>query len=125
MEKNYSITSQDNVTVVRFASRVDLDTAKAAIHEAALRDTARLQLFDFSPGGRFDLNSSEIQQLADFGRRIRDADSWKVAIVAPEDLDYGLLRMYRAYRDQGSTEVRHHVFRECDEALAWLRQSEQ
>ena len=107
--------------MVRFTSRVDLDTAKVAISDAATSGTARLQLYDFSSGGSFDLKSLEIQQLADFARRQTEADLWRVAIVAPDDLDYGLLRMYRAYRDQGKAEAQHNVFRNCDEALAWLQ----
>lgn len=124
MDKPYSITSQDDVAVVRFDSRVDLSTAKAAIQDVAVADAADLQLYDFSPGGRFDLDASEIQQLAEYGRRLGDSHSSRVAIVAPHDLDYGLLRMYRAYRDQGRTEARHQVFRNCDDALDWLRQPE-
>ena len=42
----------------------------------------------------------------------------KVAVVAPEDLSFGLARMYEAFAD--SVPWDFEVFREMNAALAWL-----
>lgn len=43
----------------------------------------------------------------------------KTAIIAKRDLSYGLSRMYQAYSDSVPGEL--VVFRDIDDALAWLR----
>jgi hypothetical protein len=49
----------------------------------------------------------------------------KLAIVATQDLHFGLARMYQAYRasDTRSTKI-VEVFRSLEEALAWLDEAE-
>lgn len=46
----------------------------------------------------------------------------RIAVVAPDDLSYGLGRMYQTYRHGDPSNVRHvGVFRTMAEALAFLR----
>ena len=50
-----------------------------------------------------------------------DADA-KFAIVAPEDIGFGLGRMFQAYREmEKSSRKEVGVFRTLDEAFAWLQ----
>ena len=46
----------------------------------------------------------------------------KFAIVAPQDEIYGLGRMYEAYRESTSGTKRVAVFRNQEDALAWLEE---
>ena len=67
------------------------------------------------PGGE------RLRELAGTSASMDAATSSRFAIVAPDDLAFGLGRMYAAYRgvDPRSTkEV--HVFRTMEEAVAWL-----
>jgi hypothetical protein len=41
----------------------------------------------------------------------------KVAVYAPNDLDYGMARIYSAHAEKFEA---HRVFRDFDEARAWL-----
>jgi len=51
----------------------------------------------------------------------RDAEA-KFAIVAPEDLGYGLGRMFQAYREMEKASRKEvGVFRTLEEAFAWLQ----
>jgi hypothetical protein len=44
--------------------------------------------------------------------------SGRVAVVVHRDVDFGMARMYSAYVDEFSAEVR--VYRDFDEAVRWL-----
>ena len=48
----------------------------------------------------------------------RGATQWRVAVVAPGDHSFGLARMYEAF--SGSLPWEFRVFRDSDEARAWL-----
>lgn len=65
----------------------------------------------------------EVRQLAQFvlERRPPRPPS-RMALVASRDVDFGLARMFEAFReDDRLTEV--HVFREIDDAISWARGS--
>ena len=64
--------------------------------------------------------TDEIQALAAaIGRRLDHDGRHKVAIAAPQDLAYGLARMYEAYAGQLPIEL--NVFRSREKALQWLK----
>ena len=67
------------------------------------------------PGGE------RLRELAATSASMDTQASSRFAIVAPDDLAFGLGRMYAAYRDvdaRSTKEVR--VFRTMEEAVAWL-----
>ena len=116
MAKNYSIDTADGITVVRFYKSLGIDEIRAAIIDVAENHLSDLRLWDLS---RADINltSSQIEQLAKYGKSKFSIPS-KVAIVAPEDLTFGLMRIYEVYRKQDLTEIK--VFRSEQEARIWL-----
>jgi len=68
----------------------------------------------------FELSNSDIRQIASFVAREQPAiPPTKVAFVTPNDIDFGLSRVYEAFRKDPRTEFR--VFRDIDEALEWAR----
>lgn len=84
---------------------------------------------DYRPGmiGLADLRSytwraetSDIKRIAQF--MIANGDTIgrsRTAIVVSDDYSYGMSRMYEAFADASPIEV--DVFRDMDEAVAWLR----
>lgn len=76
-----------------------------------LFDLSRVTDFDVGPGRIRDIASVAIFSKA--SRR---------AVVAPEDVLFGLSRMYTGYRDAAAENLR--VFRTLEEALAWLEDTE-
>jgi hypothetical protein len=70
-------------------------------------------------GASFNLSAAEVQELAEFtkgGGHFQSAG--KAAYLASADLEFGLLRMFKVYREQGGVQVA--VFRDREEAIAWL-----
>ncbi|MCW8956944.1 MAG: hypothetical protein OQL09_08680 [Gammaproteobacteria bacterium] len=94
-----------------------MDEIKSAINTIAVKNNMNeLRLWDLS-NGIFDLTETELRELAEYGKSSFLLPS-KVAIVAPKNLEFGLSRMYEAYREEGL--VKHRVFRTEQEARAWL-----
>ncbi|GJM44811.1 MAG: hypothetical protein DHS20C21_16530 [Gemmatimonadota bacterium] len=69
----------------------------------------------------FDLSSPETRQLAQFVLENQPTPPPRVAFVTGSDVDFGMSRVFEAYREDPQTEFR--VFREYDEAVSWARES--
>jgi hypothetical protein len=65
-------------------------------------------------------SGATLHEFADFIRRqyLSTTATPKVAVVAPEDISFGLARMYEAFSEEVPWEF--EVFRAIDAALAWL-----
>lgn len=60
-----------------------------------------------------------LRRVADMFRKFeRQPEAVKVAFIATTDAAFGLARMYQAFRAESAADMR--VFREADEARAWL-----
>jgi hypothetical protein len=68
-------------------------------------------------------SADRIRQLARLSAGMDAAMTSKLAIVAPGDFEFGLGRMYEAFRELQSGTKQVNVFRSLEEALAWLGQS--
>ncbi|MFP4310220.1 MAG: hypothetical protein ACLFPR_11680 [Desulfococcaceae bacterium] len=76
-------------------------------------------LVDFSGVARVEVPTETIRKVAEEYRVF--SDQCRRIIVAPQDLAYGLCRMYEGYRDL--PESRFFLFRTLPEAMAWLTQN--
>ena len=77
-------------------------------------------LVDMRGVERFEVSGDAIRQLVRSFARFSGADN-RLAIVAGSDVVYGMARMYEQLRSDTTEEIR--VFRDVDEARAWLKQS--
>ena len=77
-----------------------------------------LRLYDFSVG--WNAPTEEIKQIAEYAGKLIASSATRVALLAPEDLSYGLARMYQAYQDTENKAPDFKVFRSREEALSWL-----
>ncbi|MBT8364680.1 MAG: hypothetical protein KJP23_08235 [Deltaproteobacteria bacterium] len=117
MEKNYTVEIIDDVTVVRFLIKPGPDEIRMSIDEVAAISAKGLRLWDFSCGG-LNLPGTQIEEMAAYAKT-KFLQPSKVAIVAPEDLSYGLSRIYEALRRQEGLEI--EIFRGEQKALNWLK----
>jgi hypothetical protein len=80
------------------------------------------ELVDMGDVEHIALPSAErVRQLASLSTDMDTPTTGKLAIVAPKDFEFGLGRMYQAYREmesRGTKQVR--VFRSMELALEWL-----
>lgn len=115
MAKNYSVDITGQITTVRFSRAPGVDDVRAALDEVFERSPSRLRLWDLTCG--VDLPPEQVRELAEHGKSLTSPVA-KVAVVATEDLTYGLSRMYGIFREEEHVEFR--VFRTEQEARAWL-----
>lgn len=82
-------------------------------------DLARFQIWDFSTATQIVVDVEKIQAMAGQDKQAAQALSQLVvACVAPDDLIYGLSRMWQAFADDEAIDA--HVFRDSKSAEVWM-----
>ncbi len=117
MPHSFSIVRETGIVAVSFDSAPDLATlieVAAALIEGHGDD--RVFLGNFSNG--VALEPTELREIAEGSKALAESRGRIVALVAPENLHYGLMRMFAVYREQDGSEVA--VFRERAAAEQWL-----
>lgn len=118
MTKIFSIIQHEDITEVSFSSPPGLADLLEATNAHATKKVSRKRLWDMSCG--YNISTEELQKIAQRGRTVRTPEHSKVAIVAPDDLSYGITRVYSALRQDPRSQ--HKTFRSRDEAIAWLNE---
>lgn len=78
------------------------------------------EILDLSAVERFEVTSSGLRKLVDLDAqqaKLR-TDPYKLAVVAPADHVFGMIRMYQMFSETNPNDVR--VFRELPEVEEWL-----
>jgi len=117
MDKCYSIEVIDGITTTRFFRKAKMSAIIEAMDEVLAKHLSPLRLWEFKAGA--DIDSNQIRDIARYGQKIWPTPS-KAAIVASDNLSFGLARMHDAYRVQELHETR--VFRTEEAALKWLKE---
>jgi len=117
MEKSYLIEISEGITVIRFIRKPEFNEILEAINEASTIDEYNLRLWDMRAG--LDLSNEEIDKIARHGKAVWRTPS-KAAVVAPNDLAFGLIRMFEVHREQEEHLTR--AFRTEKEAIKWLKE---
>lgn len=112
----YEIEVQGGVAIVRLLVPPTVDDVLAVMQALNALPDATCRLWDLRAG--FELGAPELQALAKATARHRPAGA-RAAVLATDDLAFGLSRMYEAF--VGDTSDRFRVFRAREEALSWLR----
>jgi len=115
------IHEDSGVAVVSCSGVLRVRDAKQAAKELWLTADwpGKSALWDFREA-QFDLSSSDVREIAEFIlARQREEPPERMAFVAPRDVDFGMARMFEAFRDDSRTAFR--VSRDYDEALSWAR----
>ncbi len=116
MTKIFSIIQHEEITEVCFSSPPEVNDLIAAAREHAGPRMHRKRLWDMSCG--YNVSTVELNKIAQTGHNIEVPDNSRVAIVAPDDLSYGVTRIYSVLRKDSRSQ--HQVFRTREDALAWL-----
>lgn len=116
-QTKYSIEDVGGITVTTFFVKVDLEITKRAMDNALKNWACILRLWDFAFG--VDYSQEDVVEIATKGKAMWPAPS-KGAIVVPDDLSFGVMRMHDVYREKEQLETR--TFRKRQEAMAWLNE---
>ncbi len=117
-------TIDDERRLVLTVSSGTLSDADVMQHKAALRDDPRVtrdmkELSDVRAIERLDITEVGIRQMTRFDRdAAASRGGHTLAIVATEDIIFGMARMYEMLTEENVRSVQ--VFRDIDEATRWL-----
>jgi hypothetical protein len=98
----------------------DLYEAFSALWLSPDYDPGLDELIDLRGVTGLGVTSSGIRRLGETSLELhRGTPAVRVAIVAPDNLTFGLSRMYEAFVEESNSE--YNVFRSLEEALSWLK----
>ena len=117
MSSNFVIEQQDGVTTIRLLRLMDVDQFLVMLEEIAKQEIGDRRLWDATRN--FNFSAEEIRQIAVHVRAIFPRAE-RVAFVAADDLTFGQIRMFEAFRDPDDFPTR--VFRDEPTARAWLQE---
>lgn len=123
MPMTIDLESNDGIAIGIAHGSLTLDEIKesaAAMWRAVEASEVRM-LWDLRDA-RFDLAQTAVRDLAEFVRRLVSVSNVRTAFVASRDLEFGLIRMFEALRDEEG--VRTSVFRDRERAVEWLENVE-
>lgn len=66
-----------------------------------------------------EISSEGVRRIARHASKVTTRDDFRTAVVAPSDAEFGLLRMFEAFRERA--EGNFGVFRDLESARVWLR----
>ena len=120
MSEDFLVEHRDGVDIVRILRTLSFEATLRALDEIVNHVSADRRMWVLSE--HMTLTSKEITEIS-----ARARDRWplasRVALVASDDLAYGILRMYATYREDAT--LNNRVFRDEDAALAWLETGEE
>jgi hypothetical protein len=117
-ENVFSIYSLGGIIFVDFLKPPSVENFKNAIDDVVLCERNRRRLWDLTCGIKF--TTAEIKALARYAKSELTTPFSKAAIVAPDNLTFGLFRVHDVEREDSLVE--QIVFRNKRDALAWLKQ---
>lgn len=118
MTKMYELDVQHGIVRVKFTRSPQVEDFCRALDEVVGLESNQFRLWDFSCGVNW--SSRELEEIAAYAKIVVRTPASKIAIIAPDDLTYGLFRVHEVFRaDEYSEQT---VFRSDGEAVDWLRQ---
>ena len=119
MKKEYSINFSDGISIIRSFKELTFQDIIEIIDDMSENYSYERRLWDISEYGMC-LTSDELEKIAVYGK-LNFIKPSKMAIVVSNNLDFGLARMFEAYRAE--KKVKTMVFHKKQEACSWLRET--
>jgi len=116
--------SEKDLTVYTVAGTVPAAVYATNIHEFyVVGPVTKHVLWDLTGAELEHLLPGDVQSIAKTPRKfLEDRAGGRTAIVAPNDLAFGLARMYEFTVDPAEVPVEVQVFRSAEEASRWLQE---
>ncbi|MCR9261789.1 MAG: hypothetical protein NXH95_18890 [Pseudomonadaceae bacterium] len=114
---SHLITQSNGITYIEIEGLPTVDELILITDKASEMENIERSLWRLKKG--IDLEADDLRRVASHVSQL-SLPKARAAIVASEDLAYGLIRMYLAFLDIEGVSVR--VFREEEAAVAWLNE---
>lgn len=115
----YTVNSQKGILEIRFHTGVGFQQIAVALAEVADSPETRW-IWIFEESGQ--ASSDELKDYINTAvTTMADREPRRVAIVAPQDLTFGMARMLEAFSGMEGSQDERRVFRSEEEAYEWLQ----
>jgi hypothetical protein len=119
------VSETTNLTVYAITGKVTFDELIGELNNIYEMNVTEKFLWDFSVADLSDITSLNLRQIINFvGKNAGARAVGKTAFVVASELGYGLGRMYELLSKIDDHPVSYNVFRNIDEAMAWLEKKE-
>ena len=115
MGKKLLVEEMDGITTLRLTRQMTLEEFLGVLDDTLELGLTNRRLWDANR--HFDFSAEEIRAIANHGKKIWPGAA-RVAFLAEDDLTFGLLRMFEAFREQENYQTK--AFRDEEEAREWL-----
>ena len=117
------INETENLIIHHFSESVSLEnlteTIKNTIEDPKYK-VGMNAIWSCDKGTEINMTSEETQELSEIARQAFDKNgvSYKLALVASDNLAYGMTRVYEGWSNDRSVNI--NSFRDLDKAIAWM-----
>lgn len=126
MAVNTEIDTSKNLIIHYFSENVSFPVLAKTIENTVANPDYRIGMnavWVCEDGTHVDMSSVDAQNLSEYARQSFDQTgiSYKLALVADDDLAYGMNQVYEGWSNDRPIEI--STFRKLDEALSWIEKT--
>lgn len=119
------IISDKEITILRVTGEIVVDQIINELTRFYEEEFTNNLLWEFSNAEGKNLSSNDLHKILSHAMEFSHLrENCKTAIVISSSLGYGLGRMYDSLAQVAEHPVKHAVFRDYDEAIAWIDSTE-
>ena len=115
MSSNFVVEQNEGITTIRLKRRLNVEQFLMMMQDIAAHEIGDKRLWDATRN--FNFSAEEIRRIAKHVRKVFP-QAERVAFVAADDLTFGQIRMFEAFRDPDDFPTK--VFRDEPTARTWL-----
>ena len=120
-----TVDEKQNLTIHKCSGDLTEQEILDTVHSFYGGDPTLLTLWDFSNASVDNISSETVRNIFTLIQRIGPRrQGGKTAVVVPEDLAYGMARMFQIMSDTNDFPFKIKVFRYYGEASQWLLEKE-
>ena len=120
IQKTYD-PSKD-LTIIGFSGKVTVDEIVDAIEDYYRGDITTNLIWDYTSADLTVITSDQLQHISSVAQSYAPLrKGGKTAIVMPDELGFGIGRMYEIFNEMNEVPIEYHIFKRIDEAMDWLQ----
>ena len=112
----------NNLTIIVFSGKVTVDEIVDAIEDYYRGGITTNLIWDYTSADLTVITSDQLQHISSVAQSYAHLrKDGKTAIVMPDELGFGIGRMYEIFNEMNEVPIQYHIFKHIDEAMHWLK----
>ena len=120
IQKKYAPTK--DLTIIAFSGKVSDDEILDAIEDYYRGNVTTNLIWDYTSADLTVITSDQLQHISSVAQGYAHLrKDGKTAIVMPDELGFGIGRMYEIFNEMNEVPIDYHIFKHIDQAMDWLQ----